>query len=184
MRQNLFEMTIAQLVKLSPTLYGSWSFRTMYLVLVLRQTNPVLILPPYCFQKNFIFILPSSMVFQTVSFLWIFQPNPGKRLSPTRAKYFSQPILLKLLIPTMLRRYIFIVFHESNLIFKATFIDARRETKDSVSVTSVTLWKSSDLNILVTVINFVCVRDTASFPNTRTETILYITRSRNLETRH
>jgi hypothetical protein len=49
-----------------------------------------------------------------------------------RAKSSSQPIHLKLLIPTMLRGEVFIVFHEPNLIFKAPFIDARQETNDSV----------------------------------------------------
>jgi hypothetical protein len=48
------------------------------------------------------------------------------------AKSSSQPIVLKLFIPTLLRGDVFIALHEPNLIFKATFIDARRETKDSV----------------------------------------------------
>jgi hypothetical protein len=89
-----------------------------------------------------------------------------------------------LLIPTMLRGEVFTVLHEPNLIFKATFIDARRETKDSVWIVSVTLWKSSVLNMFVTVINFVCVWERVSFPNIWKETHLYITMSRSLVTRH
>jgi hypothetical protein len=62
--------------------------------LIMSHVKPVYVLLSYTFKIRFNITLPSTPVFQMVSFLQVFKPKPCLHFSPIRTTCPAHPILL------------------------------------------------------------------------------------------